>query len=149
MYKLVYVNWYMFYTNSHKRTCIYQLVYVNWYIFVSWIKIIKMLSPKNGDSPLTPGMWESVRSLPNSLRYHLFSHKRKPKNHLKPEIVRIQLEYIMVVNPLSPPWKKPEKIFSGGKGGRGPPNFYNVVSKRGRAICPPPNLVPRGNLSLI
>ena len=74
-----YVNWYMFYTNSHKRTCIYQLVYVNWYIFVSWIKIKKMLSPKKGDSPLTPGMWESVRSLPNSLRYHLFSHKRKPE----------------------------------------------------------------------
>jgi hypothetical protein len=24
-----YMNWYMFYTNSHKRTCIYQLVYVN------------------------------------------------------------------------------------------------------------------------
>ena len=22
MYKLVYMNWYMFYTNSHKRTCI-------------------------------------------------------------------------------------------------------------------------------
>ena len=89
-----YVNWYMFYTNSHKRTCIYQLVYVNWYIFVSWIKIKKMLSPKKGDSPLTPGMWESVRSLPNSLRYNLFLHKRKPKNHLKFEIVRIQLLYI-------------------------------------------------------
>ena len=65
-----YTNWYMFYTNSYKRTCIipirlYELVYLR---FVDKNK--KNCCPKKGDSPLTPGMWESVRSLPNSLRYH-------------------------------------------------------------------------------
>ena len=79
MYKLVYANWYMFYTNSHKRTfiipiCLYELVYLR---FVDKNK--KTAKSKKRDSPLSPGMWESVRSLPNSLRYHLFSHKRKPE----------------------------------------------------------------------
>ena len=68
MYKLVYANWYMFYTNSHKRTCIIpiclcELVYLR---FVDKNK--KTAKSKKWDSPLSPGMWESVRSLPNCLK---------------------------------------------------------------------------------
>ena len=54
MYKLVYVNWYMFYTNSHKRTVLYQFVYMNWYICVSWTKIKKTAKSKKRGLPLDP-----------------------------------------------------------------------------------------------
>ena len=49
----------------------------------------------------------------------------------------------------SPAGKKPEKIFSGGKGGRGPPIFDKDCFKKGARDLPPPNLVPRGFLSPI
>ena len=68
MYKLVYMNWYIFYTNSHKRTVLYQFVYMNWYLRFVDKNNKKMLSPKKGDSPLTPGMWEPVQSIPKKLR---------------------------------------------------------------------------------
>ena len=54
MYKLVYVNWYMFYTNSHKRTCIIpiclcELVYLR---FVDKNK--KTAKSKKRGLPLDP-----------------------------------------------------------------------------------------------
>ncbi len=40
--------------------------------------------------------------------------------------------------------KKPEKIFSAGKGGRGPPISTALFSKRGRGIWAPPKFEPLG-----
>jgi hypothetical protein len=40
-------------------------------------------------------------------------------------------------------WKKPEKIFSGGKGGCGPPNFdQRMFQKGGEGFAPPPQFGP-------
>jgi hypothetical protein len=44
------------------------------------------------------------------------------------------------------PWQKPEKLFSGGKGGRGPPiSATNIVNQRekGASIFSPPNIWSR------
>ena len=89
-----YTNWYISYQLYILLICICKFVCMSWYKTAFGKCNKKTTKSKKRDSPLSPGMWESVRSLPNSLRYHLFSHKRKPKNHLKPEIVRIQLVYI-------------------------------------------------------
>jgi hypothetical protein len=55
----------------------------------------KLLSPKKRDSPLSPGLKESVRLVPNNFRHHpkngmvRFHYvPEKPKHHLKIEMVQ-------------------------------------------------------------